>query len=74
MSELPTIDAMIDQSIPLLRKCIDEGWYDQDEIDTALNHLSSISRTGAFIGMVFNFGMLTLTRANCEAAESGLEE
>lgn len=74
MSELPAIDAIIDQGVALMRQAISEtrerGVLDETEIEQCLEALAARFPWGHLIGMAYHLGMLTLIRANCDMAET----
>jgi hypothetical protein len=71
MSELPAIDALIDESVCRCRAVRDAG-VDQHEIEQLLRGLAVEHPRLAFIGMAYHLGMLTLVRHDCYVEENNL--
>jgi hypothetical protein len=70
MSDLPDIDALIDESVCRCRAIRDSS--DLYEIDQVLRALAAEHPRLAFIGMAYHLGMLTLVRHDCYVEENNL--
>lgn len=78
MSELPSIDAMLDQGIAQMREAIEgtsqAGYLDDVAIQQCLEALAERYPWGHLIGMGYHLGMLTVVRADCAFTEEKLDE